>query len=81
VPTVICSVFADQPFWGARVTQLGVGATFRFADLDAERLESSLRTALAPEPVARAATLGELLRGRPSAVSRTADLVEAALQD
>ena len=58
--------------------QLGVGATLRFADLDADRLESALRTALDADVVARAATLGDTLRSRPSAVSRAADLVEAA---
>jgi UDP:flavonoid glycosyltransferase YjiC (YdhE family) len=79
VPTVICSVFADQPFWGARVEQLGVGATLRFTDLDADRLETALRTALDPGAVARAARLGERLRGRPSGVARSADLVEAAV--
>ena len=26
IPTVVCSVFADQPFWGARVEDAGAGA-------------------------------------------------------
>jgi UDP:flavonoid glycosyltransferase YjiC (YdhE family) len=25
LPTVVCSVFADQPFWGTRVVDNGVG--------------------------------------------------------
>lgn len=78
LPTVICSVFADQPFWGARVKDAGVGATFGFADLDVDRLEGALRIALEPATTARASALGETLRGRPSAVARAADLIEAA---
>lgn len=78
VPTVICSVFADQPFWGARVEQLGVGATLRFADLGADRLEKAVRRALTPAVTSRAAGLGELLRGRRSGTARATDVVLAA---
>ncbi len=80
LPTVVCSVFADQPFWGARVERLGVGSALRFADLDADRLEAALRTALDAGTVSRAAALGETLRGRPSAVARAADIVEAQVE-
>ncbi|QBR92100.1 glycosyltransferase [Nocardioides euryhalodurans] len=79
VPTVVCSVFADQPFWGARLEELGLGATLRFADLDADRLEGALRRALDPAVAGRAAAVGGELRARPSATSRAVDIIEAAL--
>lgn len=48
VPSLVCSVFADQPFWGHRCRALGVGETFPFHKLDERRLTAGLRTALAP---------------------------------
>ncbi|MGI8645531.1 MAG: glycosyltransferase [Nocardioides sp.] len=78
LPTVVCSVFADQPFWGARVANAGLGAHVRFKDLDRASLESALRRALAPEVRAKAADLGpRLLTGRAVA-EQAADAVEAA---
>lgn len=46
IPTFVCSLVADNPFWGARVEQLGIGVHERFADLDQDRLEAGLRRAL-----------------------------------
>lgn len=62
VPTVVCSVFADQPFWGARVTRLGVGAHVPFAKLNRRMLAEALRTAGRDDVRRRAAALGERLR-------------------
>jgi sterol 3beta-glucosyltransferase len=53
-PTLICSVFADQPFWGAQCRRLGVGATFPFARLNAKRLSDGLRAVLDGRVAARA---------------------------
>ena len=78
VPSVVCSVFADQPFWGTRLERLGAGAHLRFAALDEESLTAALRAVLVPAVAARAAELGRLLRSEPPAAARAADLVEAA---
>ena len=80
IPTVVCSVFADQPFWGARVVDRGVGAHLRFKDLDRESLESGLRAALSPDVRARAADLGSRLRSNRGAAQRAADAVEGAVE-
>ena len=56
-PTLVCSVFADQPFWGARGRALGVGDTLPFKRLGERRLTASLRAVLAPDVVARAREL------------------------
>jgi sterol 3beta-glucosyltransferase len=53
-PTLICSVFGEQPFWGSQCRRLGVGATFPFARLNARRLTDGLRTVLDSQVAARA---------------------------
>ncbi len=57
-PTLICSVMADQPFWGARCRALGIGDTVPFSKLDAGRLARGLRRVLEPDVRARAAAVG-----------------------
>lgn len=80
VPSVVCSVFADQPFWGTRLERLGAGAHLRFAALDTDALHAALERVLAPAMVERAADLGRRLRAEPPAARRAADLVERAAQ-
>jgi sterol 3beta-glucosyltransferase len=78
LPSLVCSVFADQPFWGERLRALGVGAHVRFARLDEAALEQGLRTVLAPAVAVRATWLGAALRAEPDAPSRTADALRLA---
>lgn len=80
IPTVVCSVFADQPFWGARLVDAGVGAHLRFRDLDRARLEEALRSVLTPEVRDAAARLGPRLRTGADAAREAADRVEAVAQ-
>jgi sterol 3beta-glucosyltransferase len=77
-PALVCSVFADQPFWGSRVARLGAGAHVRLASLDEGRLERGLAAVLSPEVGRRAGELGIRLRAEAGAPARAADLVEAA---
>jgi sterol 3beta-glucosyltransferase len=56
-PTLVCSVFADQPFWGHRCRDLGVGETFPFKRLDERRLTAGLRASLEPEVASAARDL------------------------
>jgi sterol 3beta-glucosyltransferase len=79
LPTIVCSVFGDQPLWGQRVRALGVGATLPFQRLGRARLEELLRAALVDEVGARARTLGAALRAEDGC-ARTADAVLAALE-
>lgn len=78
IPALVYSVFADQPFWGARLEELGCGVHHRFTDLSPETLESSLRRLLDPELRRRAATLGRVLAADGGGAQRAADVVEAA---
>jgi UDP:flavonoid glycosyltransferase YjiC (YdhE family) len=78
LPSLIVSCFADQPFWGWRLTQLGVGATFPFQRLSAARLDAGLQRILAPELALRAKALGARLRAAPGA-RNAADVIEGWL--
>jgi sterol 3beta-glucosyltransferase len=59
LPTFICSVFADQPFWGARCRDLGVGHTTAFSKLNAEKLVFGLKHIFSKEVQERARELGK----------------------
>jgi sterol 3beta-glucosyltransferase len=61
-PTWIFTVFGDQPFWGHRVAQLGVGGYNRFTDLDLSHLTTALRALVDTDVQQRAAALGQRLR-------------------
>ncbi|MGW4352349.1 glycosyltransferase [Nocardia sp. NPDC004582] len=77
VPSVICSVQADQSYWGRQVQALGLGATAPFAGITANRLERLLIRATQPEVRLRAAAYGA--RFRDDGVARAADVVEGLL--
>ncbi len=62
IPTVVCSVFADQPWWGALLARRGVGVHLPFRRLERPRLEQALRAALEPTVRERARRLGEQIR-------------------
>ena len=63
-PTLICPFLADQPFWGKRVFDLGVGpAPIPQKRLTTERLVAAIRQMTSDADMqARAARLGELIR-------------------
>lgn len=62
-PTVIIPHTADQPAWGRRVYELGVGSKpIPRKKLNAENLTEAIQAALAPAVVAEAEALGKKLR-------------------
>lgn len=75
VPSVICSVQADQPFWGRQLETLGLGATLPFTQLSADRLEQALIRATEPTVMLRASAYG--MRFRDDGVARAADVIES----
>jgi UDP:flavonoid glycosyltransferase YjiC (YdhE family) len=64
VPTVVVSFGGDQPFWGHRVSALGVGpAPIPRTRLTARRLADAMRIAVTDEAMrVRAAELGRRVR-------------------
>jgi sterol 3beta-glucosyltransferase len=77
-PTVVASVFADQPLWGDRVARLGVGSTLPFQRLTAPRLAAALADALSPAVVETARELGERLRAEDGLRATAAAVLDAA---
>jgi UDP:flavonoid glycosyltransferase YjiC (YdhE family) len=41
-PTLICSIFADNPFWGERLKRLGVGKHIKYKDISQEKIVNAL---------------------------------------
>jgi UDP:flavonoid glycosyltransferase YjiC (YdhE family) len=80
VPSILTPLFADQPFWGERVAQLGVGPQpIPRKQLTPERLAAAITTALADKDMrARAAALGEKIRAEDG-VARAVEIIERHL--
>ncbi|GAB7038303.1 glycosyltransferase [Catenuloplanes niger JCM 9533] len=78
LPSLVCAVLGDQPFWGERLRALGAGDWLRFADLDARRLGDGIARLLAPDARESAARLAGRLAAEGDGTDRAADLVEAA---
>ena len=74
---MVCSLFADQPFWGKQMERLGAGAHVGFAKLDAAKLDRAVRQLLRPVVVERARRLADAMCSESNAVARAADLIEA----
>ena len=64
IPTIVVPFFADQPFWGRRVAELGVGPEpIPRRSLTVERLTSAIRQATSDRDMkSRAAALGQRIR-------------------
>jgi len=82
LPSVVVPVFADQPFWGSRVFELGAGPRpIPAKRLTADTLARAIDVSLKPNVQRRAATLGEHIRaehGVVRAVAAIHDYIGAA---
>lgn len=69
VPTVTTPIYADQPLWGRRVAELGVGpAPVPFRKLNADRLGEAIRAAVTDRGfVERAAALARVIAAEDGA--------------
>ncbi len=77
LPTMVCSVFADQPFWGTQVERLGLGSHVRFAALTQRTLTDGLVRAMEPGVGREARRVAALLGAECGTTSRTADIIES----
>ncbi|GAB7145331.1 hypothetical protein AWC22_09855 [Mycobacterium riyadhense] len=77
VPTIIVPFLADQPFWGDRVSRLGVGpAPMPRKTLTADALANAIRTTVADNEMrSRAAALGDCIRAEDG-VAVAVDMIE-----
>ena len=78
LPALVYSVLADQPFWGRRLEDLGVGAHLRYGELSAHNMVTGLSRLLDGAVQARAAHLGKVLRSEQPSAPGAVDLIEAA---
>lgn len=76
-PTVICPFLVDQPFWGARVAEIGAGPEpIAKKKLTAEKLAAAIRRALEDESIRRRAReIGEGIRSEDG-VARAVEVLE-----
>ncbi len=75
IPSVVVSVFLDQPFWGWRLTRSGLGTTFPYRTLTRARLTRALSQVLADSYVERARTFATVVQAEDG-TGRAADLIE-----
>jgi vancomycin aglycone glucosyltransferase len=61
-PQVVVPQSADQPYWAGRVSELGIGVAHHGPTPCVESLSAALAAALAPETLARAATVAGTIR-------------------
>jgi len=75
-PTIICPFFGDQPFWGKRIDDLGVGAKpIPQKQLTAKKLAAAIIKVTTDLTIQeRAAILGEKLRAEDS-IAKTIDFI------
>ncbi len=80
LPTLVCAVTADQPFWGERVRALGVGEALRLSTFTDEDALAGLKTVLADETRSAAAAFARRMTSPDKAVAAAADICEARLR-
>ena len=68
-PQVVVPQIGDQPYWGRRVVELGIGAAHDGPTPTAESLSAALETALAPQTRIRASALARLISADGAAVA------------
>lgn len=76
IPSLVCWVGSDQPYWGEQCARHGIGSTTRLKGLTVDTLVTELTTVLAPEPARTARELAGELITPEEAVRHCADLVE-----
>jgi sterol 3beta-glucosyltransferase len=75
IPSVVLSVFLDQPFWGWRLAETGLGVTLPFRRLTASRLNVALSRVLEQPRRDRAQAFGSVLDAEDGAAG-AAELIE-----
>ena len=68
-PQVLVPQMADQPYWGGRVVDLGIGMAHDGPTPTTASLSAALRTALSPETRARASAVAGAIRTDGAAVA------------
>jgi sterol 3beta-glucosyltransferase len=75
IPALVIPVIFDQPFWGRRVTALGVGTSLPFLRAVGPRLGRALGRVLGAEMLERARALAARLTAMPDGASTAAAII------
>jgi UDP:flavonoid glycosyltransferase YjiC (YdhE family) len=77
VPSVIVPFYGDQPFWGRRIAELGVGPNpIPRAKLTSERLANAIQQAVTDKGMhERAASLGKKIQAE-NGIARAAEVIQ-----
>jgi sterol 3beta-glucosyltransferase len=79
LPSVVVPIFADQPFWGKRVFQLGVGPPpIPVKSLTEEKLVNAIRATASQQMRQRAAEIGEKI-SREDGIGRAVEIIDRHL--
>ena len=79
-PSIIIPFFGDQPFWGQRVSMLGVGTSLSRKSLSAETLGDAISRAVTDNAMRSAADrLGEAIRAE-NGVARAVEVIDGYLR-
>lgn len=76
VPSLVLWSVGDQPFWGAQLTYLKVGASHPLSTVDHKSLVADLRKILAPDYALRAREIALRMTRSSESVVTAADLIE-----
>ncbi len=80
VPTIICSIFADNPLWGERLERLKIGKHIRFRNIDKNKLIHAIKYLQNEEIRKRAKLIGSKVR-EENGLKTALDLIEKYLPD
>jgi len=75
IPTIICSIFADNPLWGERLERLKIGRHIRFKELGKKKLIRAIKDLQIDEIRERARQVGEKVR-KEDGLNTVIDLIE-----
>lgn len=77
IPSIVVPFFGDQPFWGARVVELGAGPKpIPYKNLTAEQLSQAIQVAVTNDAMRqRAANLGTIIRSEDG-VARALEVIQ-----
>lgn len=78
LPTWVCAVLAEQPWWGSRCAALGVGGWSKLRDANADQFTRAIEVLQRPQAIRQAAAIGERLRAEDG-LARAVALCEEAL--
>ena len=75
VPTIICSIFADNPLWGERLERLNIGKHIRFKELDKNKMIKAIQYLQNDKIRSNAMQTGDKVRAE-NGLKTAVDLIE-----